>query len=71
MYQRVLAKSEIDQKLPEGVQALIFRNRSVRGPAVRVFAVGDLGFSVRVALTAGRNGFESLFDEVSCVTAGW
>ena len=64
MYQRVQAKVEIDNILPDDLQALVFRNRSMHGPTVRVFAVGDLGFSGRVALTASRDGYESLFDEV-------
>ena len=65
MYQNVQTKFEFDQTLPDALQALVFRKRLVRGPGVRIFAVDDLGFVGRVALTVSRDGYKSLFNAVS------
>lgn len=63
----IVEASSLCKGVPADLPALVFTRRACLQQTVRLLAVGDLGFSGRVASLAAREGHASLFEEVAPV----
>src|SRR5262245_62663052 len=61
----ILPAHTLADKLPTDLSALVFSQRPCIGQPVRLLAVGDLGWSGRVAITAARFGYAEVLREVT------
>lgn len=61
----VVSAGSLVSAVPTDLDALFFFRRLPRGQTVRMYAVGDIGLSGRVGVTAEREGFSALFQEVA------
>jgi poly-gamma-glutamate capsule biosynthesis protein CapA/YwtB (metallophosphatase superfamily) len=64
---KVVEAKIITPCVPPDLQALRILERPAASPTVRVCAVGDIGLSGRVSVTAGRYGADTLFADVAPV----
>ena len=61
----IVAASSLIESVPPALSALVFSRRTCAGQRARLLAVGDMGFSGRVAATAAQYGHTSLFEDIA------
>ena len=62
---KIVQARDIDVTLPSGLPMLSIRERKPVGKTARLCAVGDIGFSGRVRLSAERLGYGRMLEEVA------
>ena len=61
----ILPASTLATPVPSGLSAACFYRRPPSGRTIRLYAVGDIGFSGKIKITGKKKGFPALFGEIA------